>query len=86
MGLEADYIGYKGKVSQGSGAAGEVFCGFEYFISPAFSFQSDFGPAYIYLKDRHNPVSVNGIEYVSNFAFTLYFGGRKSGEGTWLSY
>ena len=85
-GLEADYIDYKGTASRGAGGAGELFCGFEYFISPAVSLQADFGPAYIYLKDRHDPVTVNGIEYVTNFAFTVYFGGLKSGEGNWLLY
>ena len=86
VGLEADYIDFKGKVSRGSGAAGEVFGGFEYFLAPSISLQADFGPAYIYLKDRHEPVSVNSIEYVTHFSFTLYWGGSRSGEGTWLTY
>lgn len=75
-GLEADYIDYKGTASRGAGGAGEFFCGFEYFILPTVSLQADLGPAYIYLKDRRDPVTVSGIEYVTNFAFTLYFGGH----------
>ena len=86
MGVEADYIQFKGKVSRGTGAAGEVFGGFEYFIAPAITLQADFGPAYIYLKDRHESVSLNGIGYVANFSFTFYWGGSRSAKGTWLTY
>ena len=78
LGLEADYIDFRGETSRGAGGAGELFCGFEYFISPNVSIQADFGPAYIYLKDRHNPVSVGGVEYVANFGFNVHLGGGKA--------
>jgi len=77
-GVEADYISFKGEVSRGSGAAAEVFGGFEYFALSSVSIQADFGPAYIYLKDRHEPVSAGGLEYVANFGFNIYWGGGKS--------
>ena len=78
-GVEADYISFKGEVSRGSGAAAELFGGFEYFALSSVSIQVDFGPAYIYLKDRHEPVSAGGLEYVANFGFNLYWGGGKAG-------
>ena len=79
MGLEADYIDFKGEVSRGTGVAGELFGGFEYFLTPSISLQADFGPAYIYLKDRSNPVSISGVDYVANFGFSFYWGGTRAG-------
>ena len=78
-GVEADYISFKGEVGRGSGAAAELFGGFEYFALSSVSIQADFGPAYIYLKDSHEPVSASGLEYVANFGFNLYWGGGKAG-------
>lgn len=73
-GLEGDYISFKGEESEGSGIAGELLIGGEYFFARKFSFQMDFGPAYIYLKDKESSVSVGGIEYVVNFGINYYFG------------
>lgn len=80
LGIEGDYIQFKGKISRGSGAAAEFFGGLEYFVSPSISLQADFGPVYIYLKNRHEPVSVGGLEYVANFGLNLYWGGGKAGR------
>ena len=79
LGVEADYISFKGEVSRGSGVAAEIFGGFEYFALSSVSIQADFGPAYIYLKDRHEPVSTGGLEYVANLGFNIYWGGGKAG-------
>ena len=38
LGVEADYIDFKGEASRGSGVAGELFCGFEYVANFAFTF------------------------------------------------
>jgi hypothetical protein len=73
IGLEADYVHFKGEVSKGSGFAGELFAGGEYFFTRRFSAQLDFGPAYISLKDQPTAFSVGGIEYVLNFGINFYF-------------
>lgn len=87
-GLEADYISFKGEVSRGSGAAGELFCGFEYFVTRSASFQADFGPAYIYLKDRDSSISSGGVEFVANFSFAFYWGTAPASnhDGIWMRY
>jgi len=72
-GFEADYLSFKGEVSEGAGWAAEVFVGVEYFLTKSFSFQMDIGPAWISLQDRNYPVSVSGIEYVVNFGLNVYF-------------
>ncbi len=79
LGAEADYIQFKGEVSRGAGAAGELFAGFECFLAPDASLQADFGPAYIYLRDKNEPVSAGAIEYVANFGLNFYWGGGKAG-------
>lgn len=73
-GLEADFISFKGDNSKGTGFAGELFVGGEYFFSKKFSVQLDFGPAFISIKDKDTSESVNGLEYVVNFATNYYFG------------
>jgi hypothetical protein len=74
FGLEGDFTSFKGKESKGNGFAGEVFAGGEYFFARQFSFQFDFGPALISLKDDDTSVSVSGLEYVVNFGINYYFG------------
>jgi len=94
LGAEADYIHFKGAVSRGSGAVGQVFGGFEYFILQAVALQADFGPAYIYLKNQQGGLSVSGVEYTANFGFNFYWGGRMAqesrpytrDEASWLRY
>jgi hypothetical protein len=77
-GAEGDYVHFKGAVSRGSGAAGEIFGGFEYFILRRVSMQADFGPAYISLVNQDHSASVSGLEYVFNIGFNCYFGGRSA--------
>lgn len=87
FGLEGDYIQYKGEVSRGYGLAGSAFCGFEYFVTSSISLQADFGPAYIYLRDKSDPVSLNAIEYVTNLGITVYWGGHSGRYGRkWSGY
>lgn len=73
LGIETDYITFKGKFTKGDGFAGEIFAGGEYFISKKLSLQMDGGPAFIYLKDNEYPLSVSGIEYVANISINYYF-------------
>lgn len=74
-GLEADYISFKGDNSEGSGLAGEVFVGGEYFVTPNLTIELDFGPAYISLKDSDTKEEESVVEYVVNAGITYYFGG-----------
>lgn len=73
-GLEGDYVSFKGDVSKGTGLAGELFVGGEYFFTKSFSLQLDLGPALISLTDKDTSESVNGTEYVTNFGINYYFG------------
>ena len=75
VGLEADLVTFTGDESKGTGFAGEVFVGGEYFFAKSFSVQLDLGPAYISLKDTKDTTeSVSGLEYVVNFGINYYFG------------
>lgn len=75
VGLEADFVTFKGDESEGTGFAGEIFVGGEYFFAKSFSVQLDLGPAFISLKDtKDTSESVNGLEYVVNFGINYYFG------------
>ncbi|MBI5574290.1 MAG: hypothetical protein HY919_07050 [Elusimicrobia bacterium] len=73
-GLEGDFVTFKGDDSKGTGFAGELFVGGEYFFNKSFSVQLDLGPALVSLKDDDTSESVNGLEYVVNFAINYYFG------------
>lgn len=73
-GLEGDFVSFKGEESKGIGFAGELFVGGEYFFAKKLSVQLDFGPAYIFLKDKDTSEDVSGIEYVVNFGINYYFG------------
>jgi YHS domain-containing protein len=73
-GLEADYVSFKGEVSDGTGIAVEPFVGGEYFFAKDLSLQLDFGPALLMLQDKNvTNASVNGLEYVVNFGVNYYF-------------
>ncbi len=82
MGLESDYVVFKGEESKGNGFAEELYLGLEYFLLDHFSLQVDFGPAFIILKDKDSALSVNGIEYVVNFGTNWYFGSQKKTSRT----
>ncbi len=74
VGVEADYVSFKGDISRGSGYALEVLGGGEYFVwQKQVSIQLDFGPALIGLSDNDNDVSGRGIEFVVNFGINYYF-------------
>lgn len=75
-GLEADYVSFQGEVSKGTGLAGEILFGGEYFVAKRLSLQMDMGPAYIALTDGDTSMSVNGVEYVVNFGINYYVGGK----------
>ncbi len=74
-GLEGDFVSFKGDDSEGTGIAGEIFVGGEYFFAKSFSVQLDLGPAFISIKDTKDTTeSVSGLEYVVNFGINYYFG------------
>ena len=63
-------------MSKGTGFAGELFIGGEYFVAKRLSLQMDMGPAYIALTDGETSLSVNGLEYVVNLGINYYPGGK----------
>lgn len=75
-GAETDYVQFKGADSKGAGYAMAAFLGGEYFFRDQWSFQTDFGPAYVSLKDAGDSLSVSGIDYLINFGVNFYFGRR----------
>ncbi|MDD5492546.1 MAG: hypothetical protein PHV60_07710 [bacterium] len=77
MGIESDYVSFKGEESKGHGFAEELYLGLEFFLMSYFSLQVDLGPAFIILKDKDSSLSVSGIEYVVNFGLNWYFGSRQ---------
>lgn len=77
LGVEGAYASYKSEESKGVGYAGVVLAGGEYYVGQKFSFQFDFGPAYIMLADKEYEVDVSGIEYVINFGINYYLGSRS---------
>jgi hypothetical protein len=78
MGVESDYVSFKGTESKGNGFAEELYLGMEFFLLRDFSLQADFGPAFIVLKDKDSALSVSGIEYVVNFGVNWYFGAAEA--------
>lgn len=74
-GLEADFVSFKGDKSKGTGFAGELFVGGEYFFAEKLSLQMDIGPAFISLKDKDTSISESGVEFVVNLGINYYFGG-----------
>ena len=74
VGVEADFVSFKGDISRGTGYALAVFAGGEYFIWPKqVTVQLDFGPALIGLSDNDYDVSVSRVEFVVNFGINYYF-------------
>lgn len=73
LGIESDYISFKGEKSKGTGFAIEPLIGGEYFFNKKFSVQLDCGPALIALTDKGTSESVCGFEYVINFGINYYF-------------
>lgn len=75
-GVEADLISFKGDVSEGGGFCAVAFLGGEHFFSKMFSFQMDFGPVYLRLRDNDTNETVSGFNCTVNFGLNLYFGGK----------
>ena len=74
VGLEGDYVRFRGDSSKGGGYLGEVFAGSEYFVLPHVGIQADLGPAYVDLKDTATSLSAGGIEFIFNVGINYYFG------------
>jgi hypothetical protein len=79
-GLELDYASLKGKTAGGQGVVAELLAGGEIFVLRRISFQFDFGPSYIYLKNAEYSVSAGGLEYIVNFGLNYYFGLGNAAE------
>jgi len=71
LGVEGDYVMYKGEGLDAGGYLGEAFLGLEYFILKSLSLQFDFGPAYVGLNQAG--ISVGGLRFVVNIGLTQYF-------------
>ena len=79
-GLELDYASLKGKSASGKGVFTELLVGGEIFMLRSVSFQFDFGPSFIYLKNAEYSVSAHGLEYIVNFGLNYYFGRGNGAE------
>lgn len=73
LGVEGDYISFKGQISKGNGSAIGGVGGVEYFLSKRVSVQTDAGPFYIMLKDNDSSLAQSGLEFVLNFGVNFYF-------------
>jgi TolB-like protein len=71
--IEADYITFRGKVSEGYGFAGGFFAGGELPLSKQTDLLVDFGPAYVNLKDKRFSLYADGFEFVLNISVYLHF-------------
>lgn len=73
MGLEADYLGFEGRVSKGSGVAAELFGGLEVFVARTLALQADMGPAFVSITDDSTSLSSSGLNFVLNTSLNYYF-------------
>lgn len=73
IGVEGDFISFKGEYTKGNGAAFGGVLGVEYFLSRRVSVQTDVGPYYIMLDDNDSAISQTGLEFVLNFGVNFYF-------------
>jgi len=73
LGIEADYITFKGKASKGAGYAGGAFLGGEIFLTKHIGLIMDFGPMYINLKENEYSQSDSGIDYMVNLGIYWHF-------------
>lgn len=73
IGVEGDFISFKGEYTKGNGAAFGGVIGVEYFLSRSVSVQTDAGPYYIMLDDNDSAISQTGLEFVLNFGVNFYF-------------
>jgi hypothetical protein len=78
VGGELDYIIFDtefmdGERLEGRGYVGGIFLGGELFFAKNISFSIDFGPYYLYIKDKaFSELFVESIDYVLNLAFYIY--------------
>jgi len=75
LAVEADYIRFNGKYSDGSGWGGGIYGGAEYFLNRGFSVQTDLGAMYVSVKDKDTDIMESGLEFIINLGFNIYFGG-----------
>lgn len=72
-GAEGDYIGFKGKVSKGSGFASGAFVGGGVLLAKQLSLSMDFGPMYMSLGDSKYSESASGVDYIINMGIYWHF-------------
>ena len=77
LGLEGDYIGFKGDESKGTGGAYEVFLGGELLIKKPITINIDIGPSFIVLKDKDTSEIQSGFDIICNIGINYYFGGTQ---------
>ena len=73
LGIEADYITFKGEESKGAGFAGGAFVGGEIFLTKQIGLLMDFGPMYINLKENEYSQSDSGMDYMVNVGLYWHF-------------
>jgi len=76
-GVEGDLVSFKGEVSKGKGYCVAAFLGGEYLFSKIFSFQMDFGPVYVSLRDDDTDETESEVDYLVNLGLNLYLGGKE---------
>lgn len=74
IGIEGDYLKFKGIDSLGGGMAVGLFVGGEYFMRKHLTLQLDFGPDYIFLTDQETSINSGDVSYVANIGLNYYFG------------
>lgn len=72
-GAEGDYIGFKGKVSKGSGFAGGAFIGGDISLARQLNLSIDFGPMYISLNDSEFSETLSGMDYITSMGIYWHF-------------
>ncbi len=72
-GWEFLYFNFKGEETRGGGYLGGFFLGGEYFITERLCLELDFGPQYIYLRDRSTEISLGDFAFAVNITLNRYF-------------
>ncbi len=73
LGIEADYITFKGEVSKGTGFAAGAFVGGEIFLTKQIGLLMDIGPMFINLKENDYSQSDSGMDYMVNMGIYWHF-------------
>lgn len=73
-GIEGDNISFSYTDQNGTGFAGYVFIGEEYFLNKTISLNLDIGPTYTKVIDEsQSSIAIEGVDWVANLGLNLYF-------------